>query len=465
MARSRTAPTFSRGTALSLGAALLLVTALTLLAVLATTTSASINDSDASPQSWWVIDTAGGSDVALDVAVNSAGTAYVCGQVRNAAGNLDGSLYKFPLSGAGWRKTWDGPAHANDAFYAVAVAPDGRIYTAGANRNAAGQLDMRLVKWSPAGDVLWTRRYTGPVAGDDTATDVVVDANGNVTVCGDSQGTKGKAFTVVSWTAGGTLRWVRRIEGVVLSDDRANAMIVDGSGNLYVTGKRSWEIGMAGYTVKLSSGNVKRWSHTYTGADSVELTAITKRPGGGAFVCGKQLGFDTGWDGLVISYTGAGTRLVFPIDVGDGLDSTDTSYDSVVATPTGKVGVAGGVSYDYGATYARYGRIFDSATGAVVGTLSNVDSYPQRMAAVAADAYGGLYFTGTDALSASHTAIWTQRSSTIPGGGSWTGTYATTAVALNKPTAIATWRTTVWVVGQVYPGGGDGDQMVLKYLY
>ena len=136
MARTRTVPMFSRGTALSLGAALLLVTALTLLAVLATTTSASINDSGATPQSWWVIDTAGDDDAALDVAVNSAGTAYVCGQVRNAAGNLDGSLYKFPLSGAGWRMTWDGPAHANDAFYAVAVAPDGRIYTAGATATA-----------------------------------------------------------------------------------------------------------------------------------------------------------------------------------------------------------------------------------------------------------------------------------------------------------------------------------------
>ena len=465
MTRTRSGRAPSRATAVSLAASLLLAVALTALAVLATTSSASIDDPSATPQSSWVIDTAGGSDVALDVVVNSAGTAYVCGQATNAAGNLDATLYKFPVSGAGWRKTWDGPAHANDAFYAVAVAPDGRIYTAGANRNAAGQLDMRLVKWSSAGDVLWTRRYTGPVAGDDTATDVVVDAKGNVTVCGESQGTKGKAFTVVSWTAGGTLRWVRRIEGVVLSDDKANAMLVDGSGNLYVTGKRSWEIGMAGYTVKLSADNVKRWSHTYTGADSVEFTALTKRPGGGVFVCGRQLGFDTGWDGLVISYTGTGARLVFPIDTADGLESTDTTYNSVVATPTGKLGVAGTVSYGYGASYARYLRIFDAATGAVTSTFSSVATYPQGMAAVAADAYGGLYFTGTQALSSTHTTLWTRRLATIPGGGTWTSDLGGGHVGLNGPRAIATWRTTVWVVGRLYTDGGDSDQVVIKYLY
>jgi len=447
--------------------ALSLFLALVGIAALTATSGATITDPNAQPQAWWIIDHAGGDDRPFDVAVNSAGAAYVCGQVRNDAGSLDGSLYKFPMSGVGWRKTWDGPARANDGFYAVAVAPDGRVYTAGANRNTAGQLDMRLVKWSPAGDVLWTRRYTGPVAGDDIAHDVVVDGNGNVTVCGESQGRNGLAFTVVSWTGGGTLRWVRRINGVDLSYARANAMVVDGAGNLYVTGKRGWYAGiMAGHTVKLSPAGVTRWSHTYTNTDNAEFTAIARRPGGGVFVCGYQIGFDTGDDGVLIRYKAGGDRLVLRVETMDGSDGNDTIFNSVAATPSGLVGVAGGVSYNYGATHARYFRVFNGDTGTLVSSyLSSASPDAQTMVATAADAFGGLYATGTAVLSGSHTTIRTQRYTTILNAGTWTGTVGSVDVGLHRPAAIATWKTTVWVVGRYYSAGTGSDQVVIRYIY
>lgn len=425
---------------------------------------AAIYDPDVTPTASWTIDAAGGDDDALDVAVNSGGAAYVCGQVTSVGGDLDGSLFKFPRSGAGWRKTWDGPAHSNDAFVAVAVARNGSVYTAGANRNAAGQLDMRLVKWSSAGAKLWSRRYTGPVAGNDTATDVVVDSKGRVTVCGDSQGRSGKAFTVVSWTASGTRRWVRRIEGERVTDDRAEAMIVDSSGNLYVTGRRSYEVGTAGYTVKLSPAGVTKWRDDYTGADTIDLQALTRRPGGGVYVCGSALGFDTGWDGLVMKYTAAGTRTVFTWDVGDGADSTDTNFNAVAATPTGQVVAVGSVAYDYGAHTHRRFAVYDAATGTFTGATYSAALH-ETFTAVAADAYGGVYFTGMRALSASHTTVWTHRYSSIPDGGTWTGEFGTGWASANVPTAIATWRTTVWVVGRAYPGTTGADQLVLKYLY
>jgi hypothetical protein len=394
------------------------------------------------------------------------GGVYVCGQVTSPGGDLDGSLYKFPLSGSGWRTTWDALAHDDDTFAAVAVAPDGSVYTAGSNVNAAGRLDIRLVRWSSKGARLWSRRYNGPVGGDDAATDVVVDARGNVSVCGYSQGSDGTAFTVVSWTQGGTLRWVRRIAGRELSYARATSMIVDGSGNLYVTGQRGTYGGiMAGYTVKLTSANVRKWSRHYTGADTVVFNAATKRPGGGVYVCGDALGFDTGWDGVVIGYTAAGTAKVFAIDTYDGEDSTDTHYRSAAATPNGKVGVASSVTFDYGASYARQLRVYSADSGLLWAGLTWGDTYPQRMTAAAADAYGGLYFTGTDAVSGTHTTIWTRRYSTIIGGGTWTSVVGAADVGLNEPTAIATWKTTVWVVGKLHAGGGDADQVVLKYVY
>jgi len=129
--------------------ALLLLPALALAAVTAAPASAGIYDSRVEPAKSWTIDKAGRDDTAMDVAVNKGGAAYVCGIVTTAAGDLDGSLSKFPPSGTGWHKTWGGAAHRDDGFRAVAVGPDGSVYTAGNSKDAAGSLDMRLVKWSP----------------------------------------------------------------------------------------------------------------------------------------------------------------------------------------------------------------------------------------------------------------------------------------------------------------------------
>jgi hypothetical protein len=422
-----------------------------------------IGDMNASPAAAHTLDAFPAGAEALDVVITGAGTAYVCGQGSTAATALDGFLWKITPSGPAWHKLWNGKQNLNDAFYNVAVGPGGVVYTAGATRTAADNRDILLVKWSPAGKRLWARRYAGPVRGNDTATDVVVDRNGNVTVCGESLGKRGLAFTVVSWNAKGERRWVRRIEGGFgSSDDRANGMVVDKAGNLYVTGYTAGDLGRAAYTVKLSPRGRTLWARMVDGPDGAEAVAITPRRAGGVYVCGRQLDGGEGvFMGLVVRYTAAGKRREFaPPVTGD-----DVEFNSVVETPTGKVALAGRRVPAIPGTAKRYFVTYGAADGALGLQVTYGSPHREWLAAVAADAFGGVYMTGVRAVTDAHSVIRTERYPTLSGGAEWIGDYGTTAVGANEPEAIATWKTTVWVVGKTVGPGGRIVPVAIKYLY
>ncbi len=421
-----------------------------------------ITDPNAAAAAAHTLDVFSGGAEALDVAITGAGTAYVCGQGSTAATALDGFLWKITPSGPAWHKLWDGKQHLNDGFYDVAVGPGGVVYTAGATRTAADNRDILLVKWSPAGKRLWARRYAGPVRGNDTATDVVVDRNGNVTACGESLGKRGLSFTVVSWNAKGERRWVRRIDGRGSTDDRANGMVVDKAGNLYVTGHRAGALGQAAYTVKLSPRGRTLWARVFEGPDGAEALAITPRRGGGVYICGRQLDGGEGvFAGLLVRYTAAGAKREFkPPLTGD-----DVQFDSVVETPTGTVALAGRRWPPIPGSSKRYFVTYAAADGALGLRVTYGSPHREWLAAVAADAFGGVYMTGTRAVTDAHSVIRTERYPTLSGGATWTGDYGTTAVGANEPTAIATWKTTVWVAGQAVGPGGRIVPVAMKYLY
>lgn len=83
----------------------------------------------------------------------------------------------------------------------------------------------------------WLSSYNGPGNSGDQGSAVTIDASGNVYVTGSSSGSgTSNDYATIKYNSSGVQQWVARYNGPGNSNDAANSIAVDGSGNVYVTG-------------------------------------------------------------------------------------------------------------------------------------------------------------------------------------------------------------------------------------
>src|SRR5262245_64423756 len=90
-----------------------------------------------------------------------------------------------PGGGSDWVVHYSS-GHAPEFAFAYATAVDGAgdVYVTGSSYGSNGMPDYATVKYSSSGDLLWVQRYNGPDDNWDAATELVLDAAGNVYVTG-----------------------------------------------------------------------------------------------------------------------------------------------------------------------------------------------------------------------------------------------------------------------------------------
>ena len=98
--------------------------------------------------------------------------------------------------------------------------------------------------FAQGGIPLWTNRYNGPADSGDLAQAVAVDSSGNVFVTGYSLESNGYGdYATVAYSGTGVPLWTNRYNGpghndeFVYDEDHAYAVAVDGNGNVFVTGE------------------------------------------------------------------------------------------------------------------------------------------------------------------------------------------------------------------------------------
>ena len=177
------------------------------------------------------------ADVANALAVDGAGNVYVTGYSYGTG--ADYATIKYGPDGSErWVARYNGPDNSHDVANALAVDGAGDVYVTGWSWGYRTGDDYTTVKYGPDGSEQWVARYDGPGNGADEAYGLAVDGVGNVYVTGYSHGSgTGEDYATIKYGPDGSEQWVRRYNGPGSSDDEANALAVDGSGDVYVTGR------------------------------------------------------------------------------------------------------------------------------------------------------------------------------------------------------------------------------------
>jgi hypothetical protein len=271
----------------------------------------------------------------------------------------------------------------------------GNVYVTGFSADSEMKRGYATIKYGPDGSEMWVARYDSGWY-DDAANALAVDGSGNVYVTGNCSG----FFTVSSYCTikydnDGNELWIAHYNPIGV----AQALAVDGSGNVYVTGHVSFYGTVDDYdfaTIKYDSDGNELWVASYDGpASSVDVAdALAVDGSGNVYVTGRSDGSGTGFDYATIKYDSDGNELWaarydgpasgrdWPTDL--AVDGSGNAY--VAGYSTGR-----GTDYDY-ATIK-----YDSDGNELwVARHDGPASSNDLAYALAVDGWGNVYVTGFD---------------------------------------------------------------------
>jgi hypothetical protein len=179
---------------------------------------------------------------------------------------------RTPVAPAGgvheaWVQRYNGPANHADSASAIAIDKSGNVYVTGGSAISSIVPDYTTIKYHSAGQQQWVAYYNGPANNADFADAIAVDGSGNVYVTGESAGPGTYIdYATIKYNSSGQEQWVTRYDGPAHDLDRASAIAVDASGNVYVTGWSSGSgTGVDCATVKYDSAGQEQWVARYDG--------------------------------------------------------------------------------------------------------------------------------------------------------------------------------------------------------
>jgi hypothetical protein len=250
-------------------------------------------------------------DVAYAIAVDGVGNVYVTGRSYGSGTGFDYATIKYDSFGMEqWVARYNGPGNYHDMAYAIAIDAVDNICVTGWSDGLDTSSDYTTIKYDSLGVEQWVMRYNGPGNGTDVANALTLDAGGNVYVTGYSDGGLGTYYdyATIKYNSSGVEQWIARYDGPRSEYDLANAIAVNSVGNVYVTG-RSDGIGTAyDYaTIKYDSLGVEQWVARYDDGSNWcdEANAIAVDGVGNVYVTGRS---GTSRDYATIRYDSLGTE-------------------------------------------------------------------------------------------------------------------------------------------------------------
>ena len=344
------------------------------------------------------------SEFAEALAVDKAGNVYVTGNSWGQGTFGDYATIKYDAAGKeDWVDHYNGPVNEYDRATKIVLDGAGNVYVTGESRSAGSiwyaQDDYATIKYSTSGVRQWIARYNGPANGYDQASDLTVDAFGNVYVTGRSEASYNDYdFATFKYNAAGDRLWLNRETGAGASRDDARAFAVDDLGNVYVTGFSEGPKSATDFaTVKFNHNGLQQWAARYNGPGNFfdHAAAIKVDAAGNVYVTGESEGVDTRGDYATIKYNSAGVQQWVA-----RYNAPGNLPDSPVALEVDRLGnvyVAGYAYHTKDGTNTDYTTIKYDANGKEqwVARYSGASNGPDDLTGLAVDAIGNVYVTGS----------------------------------------------------------------------
>lgn len=347
------------------------------------------------------------ADIYYDVARGPGDVFYAVGVTKATEEVSTLLLGKYKADGTSlWQKAYTMSGVTGSAGAAVRVNKWGGVLIAGSvgrppSSSAKGR-DIVVLKYSPAGKLLWATKYGGPAGKDDYPTDMAIDAEGTAYVVGASTGTgTGLDYALLRVRGDGKLQWAFRYAGPA-KYDYPRGIALDGDSNSYVTGEsRRTGGGMAAATLKVSRSGKLIWQKRYrygTGGDTRGADIVVKGSGGvaGVYIGGTaEFGMSARDDMIVarVSTVSGAKKSIGQADVSGG----NETGSKLAVDATGNAYVVGD-TVDPAPPYVRHAVVAKVPYG---GGLDWVGVFwldavgnESSLQAVGLDAVGNVYFGG-----------------------------------------------------------------------
>ena len=249
-----------------------------------------------------------GDDEAFAIALDSSGNVYVTGQSIGSGTFIDYGTIKYNSSGVEqWVARYNGPDNYEDSAKVIALDSSGNVYVTGYSLVIGTNYDYATIKYNSSGVEQWVAKYNGPGYGNDYARAIAIDSSGNVHITGESDGLGTYSdYATIKYNSAGVQQWVARYNGPGNSVDETEAIAVDSSGNVYVTGESWNSVSDSDYaTIKYNSSGVEQWVARYNGPENSEdyAYAIALDSSGNVHITGRSKGSGTSDDYATIKYS------------------------------------------------------------------------------------------------------------------------------------------------------------------
>lgn len=314
----------------------------------------------------------------------------------------------------------------------------------------------------------WAVRYNGSGNGTDIANAMVVDGAGNVYVTGHSiQSGTSYDYVTIKYDTKGVWQWGKSYNGTGNAEDWARAIAVDRAGNVYVTGGS----GGSGtsendyFTIKYNNDGEWQWGQVYNGPGNGndEAASIAVDGAGNVYVTGESMGNGTLFDYATVKYDSNGTEQWVQRFHGEG-DGRDMAR-AIAVDGSGNVYVTGqstGSGTGLDQVTIKYNTSGIWQWGQSYNGSGNSDD---DALAIAVDRSGNVYVTGDSWESGGAGSDYATIKYNSEGVGQWLQTYnGPPGTGLDYAFAIALDDSAnVYVTGNSSGSGTGPDYATIKY--